>query len=246
MRHPLVDVALRQEDAAPDSFAGKAVVVIDVLRFATSAVRALSLGARRVEVFGSIGEVRHRATELTGEKIVTGGERGGLRIDGFDLGNSPREYTREVCAGSIVLMVTTNGTRALGAAAAGDEVLLAALSNAPATACYLAPLQKDIIIVAAGTEGKISADDVLCAGAIVHFMRGATQFIRRAHTDEALIAESTYLRNKGRIPEFIRLSRGAQLLYPIGLEADIEDCVQMGGIDLIVRYEPATQGITAD
>ncbi len=246
MTHRLLDVAFRQEDVTPDSLAGKVVVVIDVLRFATSAVRALSLGAKRVEAFRSIEEVHARAGELADEKVIIGGEQGGRQISGFDLGNSPREYTRGMCEASVVLMVTTNGTRALAKAADADEVLLATLSNTPATARYLAASQEDIIIVAAGTAGKISGDDVFCAGAIVHCMRGAAQSVKRAHTDEALIAESSYLQNKNRTRELIRASRGAHLLYSIGLEADIEDCVQMGGIDLIARYDPTTRQIRAE
>src|SRR4051812_42560200 len=107
-----IDVYLLPALVEPEALSGSTVVVIDVLRATTTIVHALAAQAVEVAPFRDVEDARRLANDL-GNKAVLGGERGGVPIPGFDLGNSPAEYTSERVAGKTVIFTTTNGTRAL-------------------------------------------------------------------------------------------------------------------------------------
>src|SRR5204862_1727291 len=101
---------------------------------------------------------------------LLGGERGGAPLPGFDLGNSPREYTAKVCRRSILVLTTTNGTRALIRAADAERVLVASFCNFSAVCEQLRLDVRPIHIICAGTEGEVALEDTLLAGAVVDFL----------------------------------------------------------------------------
>ena len=149
--------------------AGGIAVVIDVLRASTTIVTALAHGAARVRPVLTVEEARALAA---GAGVLLGGERGGLKIDGFDLGNSPREYSRDRVGGRSIVITTTNGTAALHACAGAAEVLIGAIVNRSAVAAAAQALAMehggcDIHLVCAGTEGAVTEEDLLAAGAIL-------------------------------------------------------------------------------
>jgi len=140
-------------------------VVIDVLRATTVITQAIRSGAAEVVVCGEIDEAfaiaEHRDT-----RPLLCGERACKPIAGFDLGNSPSEYTPERVAGKRLVMTTTNGTRAAIAAAEFDSILAASFNNLSAVVDSLAG-QSEVSILCAGTDGEVTEEDVLLAGAIV-------------------------------------------------------------------------------
>ena len=149
--------------------AGGIAVVIDVLRASTTIVTALAHGAARVRPVLTVEEARVLAA---GAGVLLGGERGGLKIDGFDLGNSPREYSRDRVGGRSIVITTTNGTAALHACAGAAEVLIGAIVNRSAVAAAAQTLAMehggcDVHLVCAGTEGAVTEEDLLAAGAIL-------------------------------------------------------------------------------
>src|SRR5215471_6039661 len=99
--------------APPGRLAGGLAVVIDVLRATTTIVYALAAGARCVRPCAEVAEAQALAAEMRVGRVLLGGERGGEPLPGFDLGNSPREFTPRVCRGCTLVLTTTNGTRAL-------------------------------------------------------------------------------------------------------------------------------------
>ncbi|MHB1298757.1 MAG: 2-phosphosulfolactate phosphatase, partial [Gemmatimonadaceae bacterium] len=137
MKKTVLRTLVRWQDADPSALAGGAVVVIDVLRWSTVVVTALAHGAARVEAFATPDEAMARANELGREGTVLGGERGNLPLPGFDLGNSPGEYTAERIGGRVVITTTTNGTQALLAAGQAHMVCIAAFANLGAVAARL-------------------------------------------------------------------------------------------------------------
>lgn len=149
-----------------EELAGKTVVVIDVLRATTTICCALEAGAREVIPCLEIEEARRMAEQFPPDEVVLGGERGGLPIDGFDLGNSPDEYRPESVSGKSLVFTTTNGTRAMLRCRRAARVLLASFLNASAVLRELAALD-EIHLVCAGTEGQYSRDDILLAGLLV-------------------------------------------------------------------------------
>jgi 2-phosphosulfolactate phosphatase len=152
---------------APEALAGGTVVVIDVLRATSTITYALAAGARRVVPCGEIDEARRIAAGLPEGGTLLGGERGGLAIEGFDLGNSPCEYTLQRVAGRTIVFTTTNGTRAMLHCRQAERVLLGAFVNLGAVVERLRSADR-VHLLCAGTEGEISLEDVLAAGAIVN------------------------------------------------------------------------------
>ncbi len=146
-----------------------ASVVIDVLRATTVIVRALDAGATRVIPTLEPDDAIRVREQLGRAGVLLGGERHAVRIAGFDLDNSPASYTPEVVGGKSIVFTTTNGTRALQrlASAGAAGVLCAAFSNLDAVVDRLVQDERaHILILCAGTEGAISLEDTLCAGAV--------------------------------------------------------------------------------
>lgn len=162
---------VRWQDVHPAAVAGRTVVVIDVLRWSTVVVTALAHGAAWLEAFASAEEAAGRAAELrvNATGVLLGGERATRALPGFDVGNSPGEYTRERVQGRVVVSTTTNGTQALTMARGAHEVLVAALVNVDAVVARLRDARaarRGITLIAAGTEGAEASEDTGCAGAI--------------------------------------------------------------------------------
>ena len=143
-------------------FVGRTVVVVDILRATTTIVHALAAGAKEVIPLLDVAEARCKAQAI-GSAVMLGGERGGKRIEGFDLGNSPTEYTAEAVGGKSVVFTTTNGTRAMQLCRSANRVLIGAFTNFSAV-CRELEREEHVDILCAGTDGQITREDVLFAG----------------------------------------------------------------------------------
>ncbi|HEX5521730.1 MAG TPA: 2-phosphosulfolactate phosphatase, partial [Longimicrobiaceae bacterium] len=129
-----LDVFFSPAELSAGEINGRTVVVIDVLRAGTTIVEALAAGARAIYPAASTEEAIRIATNLGRSEVVLCGERKCLPIEGFDLGNSPREFTPERVSGKTLVMTTTNGTRAILASLEAERVYVAAFANLGATA----------------------------------------------------------------------------------------------------------------
>lgn len=146
------------------------VVVIDAVRATTSIVEALANGARGIFPTASIEEAVKLAASLGRDDTLLCGERKGVKIEGFDLGNSPSEYTAEVVSGKRLVMSTTNGTGAFVAAQEAPRLLACAFTNLSAVATALAQDEEadHLVVLCAGRQGRFALEDALCAG---HLLR---------------------------------------------------------------------------
>src|SRR5690554_5212331 len=124
-----VEVYLTAPAAPSIDFKGKSVIVIDVLRAASTILTALNNGARAVIPVIDMAEAGRIAEHMDEDTMVTGGERGGVKIDGYHLGNSPLEYTPEVVQGKTVVLNTSNGTSAVAKVKGAGDVAIAGLLN---------------------------------------------------------------------------------------------------------------------
>ncbi len=196
-----------------------AALVVDVIRATTMAAHLLEAGARELLLTAELDAAR-RLAERSGALLA--GERGGLPPEGFDLGNSPREATPELVAGRGVVMTTTNGTRAaLRAAAVVPEIALAALVNAGAAVRWAASRGGDVVLVAAGREGRVALDDAYAMGALAAGLRA---LVPEAQFDDgARLAEALFLAHPDA-RSVLAVSAAARALEPVGLAADVEAC----------------------
>ena len=205
-----VPLALR-----PEQLDRATAVVIDVLRMTSVAVTALSHGCAGILAVETVEEAR---AEAASHGALLGGERGAVRIDGFDLDNSPLNYTAERVSGRRLVMTTSNGTRALAAARLADRVLLAGFLNASAVARALAGAEK-VCILCAGTNGGFSLEDALAAGAILERLPGA------APDDMALASLRLYRQSRGDLKAALAETLHFGRLRRLGFEADLDYCL---------------------
>jgi 2-phosphosulfolactate phosphatase len=160
---------------APGSEAGDfLVVVIDLLRASTSIIRGLMAGARcvipvvdRDAVIALKRELSVLPTPHGQRAIVTAGERGGLKIEEFDMGNSPREFASDRVRDAVIIMSTTNGTGAIDIGRRFGHVIIGGLNNAGLVARMIARDDRDVILLCAGNDGGFSMDDFVAAGGII-------------------------------------------------------------------------------
>ena len=190
--NPTLNVYALPRFVDPSEMAGGTAVVIDVLRATTTIIHALAAGAEEVLPCLEISEARPRPSSFPTENILLGGERQGTPIEGFDLGNSPEEYMPKRVAGKKVIFTTSNGTGAMIHAQCADEILLAAFVNASAVARRLFDRER-VNILCAGTDGKISHDDVLMAGMLVERLQREGGMVYQQN-GQAITARETWLR----------------------------------------------------
>src|SRR5947209_3654408 len=164
-----VEVVPLPRDHSPHQLEGRAVAVFDVLRATSSMTAALAAGAKEIRVFADLQSAAEAAAAF-GERRLLCGETRCLPPPGFDLGNSPGEFRRELHAGRTVFLSTTNGTRAVIAARQAAVVFVCALVNASALAHLLLETGRDVTLLCAGTGGQIAMEDLIGAGAVLGAM----------------------------------------------------------------------------
>lgn len=208
---------------------GRMVVVIDVLRASTTIAVALANGARTIIPFESAEEAITRSKSFERGEYKLAGERRNLMIPGFDLGNSPREYTPEAIDGKTILFTTTNGTGALMAVQGAREVIVGAYVNFTAVVAMAraaARAKSDLAIVAAGSERHFSLEDATCAGRFVRAIgRGFSDVVHNDGAVATLQLEKRYANDIARL--FAESSHGRSLAE----SGFSEDLVVCGAID---------------
>lgn len=222
---------------APDgigraALAGRAVVVVDVLRACSTIVTALANGARAVIPVEDPAEAQVRARVLGRAGVVLGGERGSLPVPGFDAGNSPSSYGPKLVAGKTLIFTTTNGTRALRAASAAMKngsrpLLCGAFVNLSAVAAALDDSGAERgAVVCSGQDGAFSLEDFACAGAIATKLAAFAQ-AGLDHGDAVEAAARLYQAWSNRLLALMEGGRHARSLIALGLRADIADCARV-------------------
>jgi 2-phosphosulfolactate phosphatase len=231
-------------DMPQGACAGGIAVVIDVLRASTTIITALAHGAARVRPVLTIEEAR---AEAAAGGMMLGGERGGRRIDGFDFGNSPLEYGRSRVDGRSIVITTTNGTAALHACAGAAEVLIGAIVNrsAVAAAAHALAIEHggcDVHLVCAGTDGAVTEEDLLAAGAILDAAvrhDGRTEDAFDATGREALLRfRATVTAGPtaaDAIAHAFTSSIGGRNLIEIGMEADLPASAAIDSLPVVPR-----------
>ena len=232
-----VHVALTPGEFPGLSLGGGAALVVDVLRASTTVVTACAAGCRRIIPVAGTAEALARRGGFPDGTALIAGERDGEPIAGFDLGNSPLEYTPERVGGRTIILTTTNGTAAMLAAGAAAAAGVVALINLDAAARWAVAQGRDLTVLCAGEKGRLSLEDTVCAGLLVDRLTGIDTAVDP--TDAATAARRVgqhYLADLGR-----RLSeecRWARRLARVGRTADLAVCLAVGD----VRSVPVLEG----
>jgi 2-phosphosulfolactate phosphatase len=217
-------------------------IAVDVLRATSTMATVLAAGGEAVQVFSDLNQLMEASDQWPAQKRLRAGERGGAKVSGFDLGNSPLDCTAELVQGKRLFISTTNGTRALKRIQDAPIVLAAALINRAATVQFLLEKKPATVwIVGSGWEGSFSLEDTVCAGAIAHSIWQQTDSTLEDITgnDEVTSAIALYSQwQNDLLGLFHQASHGKRLLRLNGLE-DLKYCSQMDILDVLpIQKEP--------
>lgn len=224
MRVDAVTHAAGQSDLDPGQ---RRVVVIDAVRASSTIAHAVAAGAKRVIPVATVEEAWELHRRLGRERPLLGGERGGLMIEGFDLGNSPESYTPEAIGGRTVIMTTTNGTRAMRAGERLGRVVVGAFVNLPAVVARLLDWGEDVLLAPVGREEAPVLDDTVCAGMYADALLDAGADLSPA----AKALRRAYLLYAGRLLDALAESASGRALIAVGLGSDLRYCAQVGVLD---------------
>ncbi len=219
----------------PEGIKAEAAVVVDVLRATTTIAWALNNGAETVQTFSDLKKLRETANNWPKESRLLLGERGGKRLDGFDLGNSPVAVVPDVVSGKRLFMSTTNGTRSLERVKNSKTLYTMSLTNRSAVAEKLLERQpKDLWIVGSGWEGSYSLEDSLAAGALVQFLLEKSHSTASIFNDEATSALAVWETWKNDPEGCLIASTHGQRLIGLGNhEADFKCCAALDQLSVV-------------
>ncbi len=209
---------------------GRTAVVIDVIRATSTVAEALANGAKAIFPTVSTEEAVKLASSLGREDTLLCGERKGLKVEGFDLGNSPGEFNSGMVKGKQIVLTTTNGTRAFASVEGAARVLAASFMNISAVVEALEGVE-DLVVVCSGRENRFSLDDALCAGMLITSLSSGLpgevdlNDAGRVAADLAGIHEVDV--------EFLRSTAAGKNLLNIGLEEDLELCASIDRHSLV-------------
>jgi 2-phosphosulfolactate phosphatase len=223
-------------EETPDQNTAACAIAIDVLRATTTIASALSVGAEAVQVFSDLNVLNQESDLWPEAKRLRAGERGGNKVEGFDLGNSPLDCSPELMRDKRLFISTTNGTRALQKIEASPTVLAAALVNRKTVVDYLLANQPEIIwIVGAGWEGAYALEDTVCAGAIAQEIidRTGVSLLDLAGNDELVGAVALYNSWKDNLVGLMYHASHGQRLLRLNIVEDINYCAALDTIDTL-------------
>ncbi|BBD61123.1 hypothetical protein NIES2109_39250 [Nostoc sp. HK-01] len=222
---------LTPKDEIPDC-----AIAVDVLRATSTIATVLAAGGEAVQVFSDLDNLIEVSEQWPAEKRLRAGERGGAKVTGFELGNSPLDCTPELVHGRRLFISTTNGTRALQRIQNSPAVLAAALINRGAIVKYLLAKQPETVwIVGSGWEGSFALEDTVCAGAIAHSIGEKSHVSpdELAGNDELIGAIALYTQwQDNLLGLFHHASHGKRLLR-LECYEDLKYCSQTDILDVL-------------
>ena len=225
---------LTPPDSLPDC-----AVVIDVLRATSTIATALKVGAEAVQTFSSLEELMKVGKQWPKEKRLLAGERGGAKVEGCDLGNSPLDCTAELMADKRLFLTTTNGTRALQRVELANTVITAAMINRRAAVNYLLEKQPETVwLVGSGWEGGYSLEDTVCAGAIADLLVQTENVT--VGNDEVIAAIALYQQWQNNLLELFEKASHGQRLLRLNCDEDLKYCATLDLLDVLpIQKEPS-------
>ena len=233
-----LDVFFTPHQAKPADTAARLVVIVDVLRASTTVATALGNGAKTVMPLEGADEVIFRSKEFARSQIILAGEQKMHPITGFDLGNSPQDFTKKAVEGKTILITTTNGTRALLGVQGARDIVIASYVNFTAVLAMMkvaASSNTDIAIICAGEEGSFTLEDAACAGRYVRAIPKRTDSVQVNDAASAsVLIEKKYGDN---IEKVFKESSHGQALEAAGFGDDLTAAAEVDSYPVVPIYQ---------
>ncbi len=230
-----IDVTFSPQELDELQLRDRNVVVIDVLRSSTTVAVALNNGAREIIPVASIESAVKISGSLFGEVTLRGGERNGKMIDGFNLGNSPREYTFSTVNGKSIIFCTTNGSVAMHKSRYARNLAVASFVNVSAVAEYMKEVNSNFLVVCSGKANALSnfsMEDTVCAGMLIQKLEDGKS-VELELSDAARASQLLY-RSLGRaLPKMLKTCDHGQYLAEIGFAEDLKVCAAVDSVPVV-------------
>ncbi|WP_018127525.1 2-phosphosulfolactate phosphatase [Balneola vulgaris] len=226
-----MDVYFSVQAFQEEDLRGKSAVIIDVLRAASSMVTALNNGARKIIPVGAMEDAVRIAQTMDAKDYLLCGEQNGNTIEGFHLGNSPLEYTKEVVADKTLIINTTNGTKAIKKASLANKIYVGCFLNQQSILEGLKEHDDDVVLICSGWQGKMSLEDTLFAGSVIYEMCEGK--LPENTKDGVKIAFSLYEKYKENLEQSIGTSDHAIRLKELVPDGDIPFVCQKNKFDVL-------------
>ena len=215
---------------------GAHVVVIDVLRASSTIVHACENGVERIIPVAEVEDATKLLSTLDRKKTLLCGEREGMKIEGFDLGNSPLEYPSKVVKGKTLILSTSNGTVAITASTAAREIVIGCFLNLGHVVSYiLSSRPKRVALLCAGYLGQFAIEDFVCGGHLVKRLEDASR--AKIEMNDGALAARALAASMADAGEVVRNSSHGRRLADLGFEADLEFCSRIdkyGTVPIVV------------
>lgn len=228
------EVFLTYSNISEGDVQGRTVVVIDVLRACSTIVTALDRDARAVMPVPDMAQAGKIASNLDPDVYRLGGERDGTKIEGYHLGNSPQEYTRDVVEGRDIILNTSNGTQAFEQAKEADTLVAACFLNAGRVVDFIRRTAESVTIVCAGRQNRLALEDTLCAGLLLDRLWDGNE--PYPVTDSAHTAYTLYHTDRDDLENALRGANHAERLAHQNREADLDYCFQIDALPVLPYY----------
>ncbi|WP_436514954.1 2-phosphosulfolactate phosphatase [Ekhidna sp. To15] len=212
-----IEVCLTPDLIHQHELKGKIVVVVDIFRATSCIVTGLANGVEAIKPVGEVEETK----ALGKEGYLMAGERGGIKVPEFNMGNSPFEYQKDEVKGKKVVISTTNGSQAIIKSEKAKEIIIGAFLNLESIAAYILQSKTDVVIHCAGWKGTPNLEDTLFAGALIDECAEEMKTLG----DSALIAHQLYIANHENLFGIAKQSSHAERLSGFGIEEDLEFCM---------------------
>ncbi|MDH5397813.1 MAG: 2-phosphosulfolactate phosphatase [Cyclobacteriaceae bacterium] len=212
------DVCLTPDLIDRHNLGNRIAVVVDILRATSCMVTGLAHHVVSIKPFTDLDE----CLKMREKGWIVAGERGGKKVEGFDMGNSPFEYMADITKDKHVAVTTTNGTVAIEKSQPADMVIIGAFLNLEAIGQLIRAQKKDCIIVCAGWKGKVNLEDTLFAGALLQYLEKTHQ----PEGDSAWIARQAYINMAPSLSHYVKQSEHALRLASHHVVKDIDFCLK--------------------
>lgn len=231
-----IGLSFTPQQADEAALRDKTVVAIDVLRASTTIITALYSGAREVIPVTTVESAVKLSAQLAGDIVLLGGERGGKRIQGFSLGNSPAEYTPEKVKGKSIVFSSTNGSQVMANSRYSREMVVGGFVNMTQVVNFLRERPRDFVLACAGTNGAFSLEDAVCAGMVIQNLM-KDENLDVTLSDGALAAQ-TLCRSHGKnVLKLLRNTEHGRYLQEIGFEDDLKLCAAVDSIPALPQLD---------
>jgi 2-phosphosulfolactate phosphatase len=227
-----IDLAFTPYELEKKDLVGKSVVVIDALRATTTMTVGFENGCSAFIPVATVEEARELAAG--NPEFLLAGERGARALPGFDLGNSPRDFRPEKVKGKVVVMTTTNGTRALVASRGAAEVFIGSFLNLSAVTRRLAEAGREALIACAGEKDLFCLEDTVCGGAIIERLEKTG--VPLSKTDAAAAAQVLFEQCEGDVYGTLCNCEWGQYLEGLGMGKDVRICARIDSSSLVPVY----------